>query len=74
MADRFAAPVLHPSGVHWAPSDFRETDQSPYLDYLDRVERGAPTGRARLRQLYPDPPCHTGGGGPLSACPCGAAG
>lgn len=38
-------------------------------DYLRRVDEGEPTGRPWMQQLFPDAPCHTGGLGPLSACP-----
>lgn len=68
--DRFVTGDVSSSTVPWAPTDPRPLDQTPYLDYLGRVERGEPTGKARLRQLHPAPPCHTGGRGPLSDCPC----
>lgn len=65
--DRF---VTVTEGSSYRPDNPAAIDQTPYLDYLDRIERGDPTGRARMQQLHPDPPCHTGGGGPLSGCPC----
>lgn len=63
--DRFAT-GLH--GDSYRPDHPKAIDQRPYLEYLERVERGEPTGRARMQLLHPDPPCHTGGGGPLSGC------
>lgn len=72
--DRFVTGKVDSPVVPWNPSMPAPVDQRPYLDYLDRVERGEPTGRARMTQLHPDAPCHTGGGGPLSACSCGRAG
>lgn len=72
--DRFVTGEVQTSGVAWAPTDPAAIDQTPYREYLDRIERGEPTGRRRLQQLHPDAPCHTGGGGALSACPCGRAG
>jgi hypothetical protein len=36
--DRFASPVVFPTGVRWEPTDYKSIDQTPYLDYLDREE------------------------------------
>lgn len=66
--DRLANPGL--------ASPYQPDDPAPlppsYLDavddYLRRADAGEPTGRARMELLHPDPPCHTGGLGPLSAC------
>lgn len=72
LTDRFVTPA-DTGIVRWAPTDPAPLPAA-YLaavdDYLRRVDEGGPTGRARLRQLHPNPPCHTGGAGPLSGCPC----
>lgn len=36
--DRFAKPVVFPSGVRWEPTDYKSIDQTPYLEYLERNE------------------------------------
>jgi hypothetical protein len=78
VIDRFAAAGEHPEQpVQWRPkqpaplpeSYLREVDA-----YLRRVDAGEPTGRARLEQLHPDPPCHTGGGSPTACTRCGGTG
>lgn len=66
--DRFATGLVSQGIVPWEPTKPAALDQRTYLEYLERVDTGQPTGRARLQQLYPDPPCHTGGLGPPSAC------
>lgn len=34
--DPFAAPVVHPTGVAWRPTDYRPIDQAPYREYAAR--------------------------------------
>lgn len=54
------------------PAELPEAYRLAVADYLEREALGYPTGLAWLRLQHPDPPCHTGGAGPLSACPaCG---
>jgi hypothetical protein len=73
LVDRYAAP----GGV----GPYQPDDPAPlppsYLEavdaYLERVECGWPTGRARLEVLHPDAPCHTGGAYPSACTRCGGA-
>lgn len=67
--DRFVTGDVRSSVVPWNPTEPAPLDQRPYLEYLERVDTGQPTGVRRLRELHPNPPCHTGGLGPLSWCP-----
>jgi hypothetical protein len=36
--DRFGAHQTFSTGVRWAPSQYKEIDQTPYLDYLEKNE------------------------------------
>lgn len=67
-SDRFAAPGGIGSYQPDEPAPLPPSYLAAVEDYLRRVDEGGPTGRDRLKLLHPDPPCHTGGLGPLSAC------
>lgn len=34
--DRFGAHKTFKTGVEWAPTDYKELDQTPYLEYLEK--------------------------------------
>jgi len=53
------------------PADLPAAYQEAVQDYLTRRETGQPTGLARLRQLHPDPLCHTPGEGRFPCTRCG---
>lgn len=36
MTDRFSEPQEFKTGVRWAPTDYKEIDQTPYLEYLEK--------------------------------------